>query len=179
METPEEKWKRLEEEVLEGKWRTDPALLERIYDEVADLIIEYGGTVVADFGTPDFWDHVVNGFKKDKHYEIQGPANTFIKKYGVSGHEYTIHWDRIENSADLEATVEAALGETINDAFAGGEGHPQDRVQVEINHPALETPINIGKKPAPRRRVVMQFFFQGSPIKKNSRPRRSCGPSRR
>ena len=48
----------------------------------------------------------------------------------------------MEKSEDVEKTVQSALQETVNSAFR--DGHPQDRVGVEINHPALDHPINIG-----------------------------------
>ena len=68
---------------------------------------------------------------------------TEVRKFGATGYEYRVHWREVEKAPDVQKTVKEALGEAISGAFRDG-GHPQDRVGVEVNHPALERPINIG-----------------------------------
>ena len=51
---------KLQEEVEEGLWRVDPAVLNDIFNRYLTLI-EQGERGMTGFGTPDFWDHVENG----------------------------------------------------------------------------------------------------------------------
>ena len=51
---------KLQEEVEEGLWRVDPAVLNDIFNRYLTLI-EKGEGGTTRFGTPDFWDHVENG----------------------------------------------------------------------------------------------------------------------
>ena len=51
----------LQKEVDEGRWRTDQAFLDDIFNRYLTLIELQEGNGVNDFGSADFWGHVLNG----------------------------------------------------------------------------------------------------------------------
>ena len=60
MESQQKQLDVLQREVEKGLWRTNPDLLEDIYNRYLALA-EKGVSGADKFGTPDFWDHVLNG----------------------------------------------------------------------------------------------------------------------
>lgn len=55
---------------------------------------------------------------------------------------YFIEWKDMDKSPDIDATVIAAIQVALDKVYA--DGHSNDLVNVQVDHPALDHPIHIG-----------------------------------
>ena len=53
----------LQEQVESGEWRTSSEVLNRIYNNFLEWTEQHGAGQTTNFGTPDFWDSILNGKK--------------------------------------------------------------------------------------------------------------------
>jgi hypothetical protein len=80
------------------------------------------------------------------YYTIRGPVETEHKKFGLKGNCFSLTWRNLQEAPDLETVVLEAFQDLIDQAFEGTTD-PNDLVNVQIDHPALDTPIYIGFSP--------------------------------